>query len=339
MFYLFPFYCFSQIGVNNAFDSRDVYNYYFEESKKDVDRTSIKGNPYFTSLIDGYRYNSYLDVIVNSEDQILTTSKIKLGDFVFVKKEFFVRWKKKKTAGFLIDLGNNSFLRVKKNIREDYNPRQIKKTTSKFEEKLGYFKLIDGEIRQVKKNMNSKRHFFFQIGYINSNLNNYLNENLKNRNSIYYGFGRSYQFMNLLYVKGLIFFSKNGGFNRYNRDNEIGKKIILYNTIGMEILIQKQLKYFNLFAGIRSHYAIKNEERKASRRVYGIRFQDEYTYLDDQLKRFTPISIPTGISLEVKEDIYFEVKYNFGFSKINKNFRQKNKTYLNTFQLGFMYQL
>ena len=33
-FYLLPIYCFSQVGVNNAFDSRNIYSYYFEGTEK-----------------------------------------------------------------------------------------------------------------------------------------------------------------------------------------------------------------------------------------------------------------------------------------------------------------
>ena len=337
-FYLLPIYCFSQVGVNNAFDSRNIYSYYFEgteKNNKNKNEFSIKGEPYSTPLIDGYRYNSYLDVIVNSDDKIIETSKIKLGDFTFLKKKFFIRWKKKSVTGYLIDMGFNKFLRIQKNIREDYNPRNTKIIIPKYEEKISYFELIDNKIIQVKKNKNSKSYFFFQLGYINSNIKNYLNETLKNRNSIYYGLGHSIKLKNSFEFKTFVFFSKNGGFNRYNENNNTGKKIILYNTLGLELLIQKQFDNFRLFTGVRSNYAIKREERKASRRKYGIRIQDQYTYLKNDLKSFIPFSIPAGISFRIKEDLYFEIKYAYGISKINKKYIQDQKMSLNTFQSGF----
>ena len=341
-FYLLPIYCFSQVGVNNAFDSRNIYSYYFEGTEnenKNKNESSIKGEPYSTSLIDGYRYNSYLDVIVNSDDKIIDTSEIKLGDFTFLKKKFFIKWKKKSVTGYLIDMGFNKFLRVQKLIREDYNPRNSKIIIPKYEEKLSYFELIDNKIIQVKKNKDSKSYFFFQLGYINSNLKNYFNETLRNRNSIYYGLGNSVKLKNSFEFKTFVFYSKNGGFNRYNENNNTGKKIILYNTLGLELLIQKQFNNFRLFIGVRSNYAIKREERKASRRRYGIRIQDQYTYLKNDLKNFIPLSIPAGISFKIKEDLYFEIKYTYGISKTNKKYIQDQNISLNTFQSGFSFDL
>ena len=135
------------------------------------------------------------------------------------------------------------------------------------------------------------------------------------------------------------FFSKNGGFNRYNENNNTGKKIILYNTLGLELLIQKQFNNFRLFTGVRSNYAIKREERKASRRRYGIRIQDQYTYLKNDLKKFIPFSIPAGISFRIKENLYFEINYTYGISKINKTYIQDQNMSLNTFQSGFSLSL
>ena len=53
--------CFSQVGVRNAFDNRDIYNINFnigsnESSSEDL---LIKSNPYLTPLINGFRYNAY----------------------------------------------------------------------------------------------------------------------------------------------------------------------------------------------------------------------------------------------------------------------------------------
>ena len=77
--------CFSQVGVRNAFDNRDIYNINFnigsnESSSEDL---LIKSNPYLTPLINGFRYNAYQDKIVDAQDNIANITEIKLGENLF----------------------------------------------------------------------------------------------------------------------------------------------------------------------------------------------------------------------------------------------------------------
>ena len=167
LFFIMLYYnCFGQVGVRNAFDNRDIYNINFkigsnESSSEDL---LIKNNPYLTHLINGYRYNAYLDKIVDAQDNIADIIEIKLGENLFVKKEFFQIWKKTSTTGYLIDIGDKNYLRVQKVIRSNYNPRMNKKTNRKFEQKITYYKLSEGKIKQVKKNEYDRTHLFLQLG-------------------------------------------------------------------------------------------------------------------------------------------------------------------------------
>ena len=134
----------AQVGLNNAFDFRSIDNLYFDESTKVEEETL--GSPFLTPLIDGYRYNSFLDIIVNSQNEIVTISELQLGKYNFVKKDYFVRWKKKATTGYLIKIDETSFLRVQKVIREDYNPKLKNNSNKRYEEKISYFKKEDGKL-------------------------------------------------------------------------------------------------------------------------------------------------------------------------------------------------
>ena len=326
----------AQVGLNNAFDFRSIDNLYFDESTKVEEETL--GSPFFTPLIDGYRYNSFLDIIVNSQNEIVTISELQLGKYNFVKKDYFVRWKKKATTGYLIKIDETSFLRVQKVIREDYNPKLKNNSNKRYEEKISYFKKEDGKIKQVKKNENAKGNFFVHLNYIQSKLNNYLGGSLSNRNSVYYAFGRSFRLTPSNALKSKFFFSKNGGFDWYTEDNYNGKKIITLNTVGLELLYEKSYKRFSFFSGIKSHYALKREERRASIRYYGFRLRDKYQSLNDELKKFIPISLPLGFSFDLIEDIDFELIYNFGVSKLNAAPAEINLT-LNTLQAGLVYKI
>lgn len=201
LFFIMLYYnCFSQVGVRNAFDNRDIYNINFnigsnESSSEDL---LIKSNPYLTPLINGFRYNAYQDKIVDAQDNIANITEIKLGENLFIKKEFFPIWKKTPTTGYLIDIGDKNYLRVQKVIRSNYNPRMNKKTNRKFEQKITYYKLSEGKIKQVKKNEYNKTHLFIQLGYTQSSLKDFSNEEFNNRNSIYYGLGRIFHFKNSL---------------------------------------------------------------------------------------------------------------------------------------------
>ena len=227
LFFIMLYYnCFSQVGVRNAFDNRDIYNINFnigsnESSSEDL---LIKSNPYLTPLINGFRYNAYQDKIVDAQDNIANITEIKLGENLFIKKEFFPIWKKTSTTGYLIDIGDKNYLRVQKVIRSNYNPRMNKKTNRKFEQKITYYKLSEGKIKQVKKNEYNKTHLFLQLGYTQSSLKDFSNEEFNNRNSIYYGLGRIFHFKNSLDFISHFFYSKNGGFRYYTEEEENGKK-------------------------------------------------------------------------------------------------------------------
>ena len=331
--------CFSQVGVRNAFDNRDIYNINFnigsnESSSEDL---LIKSNPYLTPLINGFRYNAYQDKIVDAQDNIANITEIKLGENLFIKKEFFPIWKKTSTTGYLIDIGDKNYLRVQKVIRSNYNPRMNKKTNRKFEQKITYYKLSEGKIKQVKKNEYNKTHLFLELGYTQSSLKDFSNEEFNNRNSIYYGLGRIFHFKNSLDFISHFFYSKNGGFRYYTEEEENGKKIIVFNTIGLEFLLKKQFNRIAFFGGIRTNYALKREQRKASRKSYGFRFRDEYISLEDNLKKIVPLGATIGFSFKLLESIEFEVKYNRGISVLNQNTSKSPR--LNSFQAGINYRL
>ena len=261
--------CFSQVGVRNAFDTRNLYNISFDakSSESENDDSIIKSNPYLTPLIDGFRYNAYLDKIVDSQGKVTNISNVRLGDYLFVKKEFYPIWKKKPSNGYLIDLGSNSYIRIQKVIRNDYNPRMNKKSNNRYEQKITYYRKIEDKIKQVKKNEFDKAHFFIQLGYIQSGLNNFSSEGFKNRNSVYYGLGRTFHIKSSIDLIGHFFYSKNGGYRYYRELEETGKKIIVYNTIGLEVLFSKQVKKIVFLTGLRTNFAVKREQRKASRRL------------------------------------------------------------------------
>ena len=332
------YYCSSQVGVRNAFDTRNINNITFDISpiESNNDNSIINGNPFLTPLINGFRYNAYLDEIVDSKGKATNVLKVKLGNYLFVKKEFYPIWKKKPSYGYLIYVGEESYIRIQKIIRNDYNPRMNNKSNERFEEKITYYRKIDGRIKQVKKNEFDKAHFFIQLGYIQSALSNYSSEGFKNRNSVYYGLGRIFHIKNSIDLISHFFYSKNGGYQYYGELEENGKKIILYNTIGLEFLLRKKLKKISLFAGPRTNFAFKREQRKASRRFYGFRFRDEYTSLENTLKKIVPLGATIGFSFKLLESINFEVKYNRGISIVSKNNYEKSR--LNSLQTGLTYR-
>ncbi len=331
--------CFSQVGVRNAFDNRDIYNYNFDMSSNEssADDLLLESNPYFTPLINGFRYNAYQDKIVDAQGKVADISKVSLGDYLFVRREFFPIWKKTSTTGYLIDIGDENYLRVQKVISNNYNPRMNKISKKKLEEKITYYKLIEGKIKQVRRNEYNNSHFFLQLGYIQSSLKDFSNEKFNNRNSVYYGLGKILHMKNSIDLVGHFFYSKNGGYKYYTEAEEKGKKIIIYNTMGLEFLVRKQIKKIAFFTGVRANYAFKREQRKASRRWYGFRFRDEYTSLENTLKKVVPVGATFGISFKFLESINFEVKYNRGLSVISEDLSEKPK--LNSFQAGFTYRM
>jgi hypothetical protein len=66
--------------------------------------------------------------------------------------------------------------------------------------------------------------------------------------------------------------------------------------------------------------------------------RDKYQSLNDELKKFIPISLPLGFSFDLIEDIDFELIYNIGVSKLNAAPAEINLT-LNTFQAGLVYKI
>ena len=292
--------CFSQLRQNNALDAKNVYNYYLYHSNRsnaDEQAPKIIGDPYFTPLINGYRYNAYRDVIVNADNDIFQTDSIALGAYTFVKETYYSKWSKKPKRGYLIKLDSSHYLQVKKKITEGYNPKDLNQNRSKFELDIRYFKKIQGSIKQVNKNRDARTRYLLKLGFNHSQLSNYANGELSNRNSVYYAFGHRTKWKNNLGFRTLLFFAKNGGFNFYRITREKGKRIIIYNTLGLDLLLEKQVEKWIFFGGVRTTTALKREERLASRRRTDIedkRFRDIYTQLDDELRKVAPLSLPLG---------------------------------------------
>lgn len=337
--------CFSQLRQNNALDAKNVYNYYLYHSNRsnaDEQAPKIIGDPYFTPLINGYRYNAYRDVIVNADNDIFQTDSIALGAYTFVKETYYSKWSKKPKRGYLIKLDSSHYLQVKKKITEGYNPKDLNQNRSKFELDIRYFKKIQGSIKQVNKNRDARTRYLLKLGFNHSQLSNYANGELSNRNSVYYAFGHRTKWKNNLGFRTLLFFAKNGGFNFYRITREKGKRIIIYNTLGLDFLLEKQFEKWIFFGGVRTTTALKREERLASRRRTDIedkRFRDIYTQLDDELRKVAPLSLPLGVSYEFSHDLFFEVQLNMGILPIHQTTSQYQPLHLNTLQLGFMYQL
>lgn len=337
--------CLSQIRQNNALDAKNVYNYYLYHSNRsnaDEQAPKIIGDPYFTPLINGYRYNAYRDVIVNADDDIFQTDSIALGAYTFVNETYYSKWSKKPKRGYLIKLDSSHYLQVKKKITEGYNPKDLNQNRSKFELDIRYFKKIQGSIKQVNKNRDARTRYLLKLGFNHSQLSNYANGELSNRNSVYYAFGHRTKWKNNLGFRTLLFFAKNGGFNFYRITREKGKRIIIYNTLGLDLLLEKQVEKWIFFGGVRTTTALKREERLASRRRTDIedkRFRDIYTQLDDELRKVAPLSLPLGVSYEFSHDLFFEVQLNMGILPIHQTTSQYQPLHLNTLQLGFMYQL
>ena len=329
-----PLFSLSQVGVRNAFDNRGLSNYYFNITNNE--KKILNNNPYFTPLYNGYRYNARLDLIVDSLDNILNIDKIKLGKLIFVKKEYFKRWKKSSSKGYLIDLGENNYIRIQKILNSYYNPRLNSSSNKKFEEKITYFRKLDDKIKQIKKNEDSFVHFYLFLGLNHSRLKNYFENNYSNRNSVYYGLGIKFPLINSYYIKSHLFYSKYGGVKWFRIENESGRDKIVFNSLDFEILVEKKLKTFNVFIGIRSNYAVKREQILLSRKWYGFTFRDNYTNLNDELKIFIPYSGTLGFSFPIIESVQFELKHNFGMLNLQKNLDTLSR--MNSFQSGIIYE-
>ena len=156
---VFSYNCSGQVGVRNAFDNRDIYslNFYSNSNESNNEESIINSNPYLTPLIDGFRYNAYRDKIVNAEGEAIDIDEVTLGDNIFVKKDFYPIWKKIPKNGYLIDLGDQNYIRIQKIIRDDYNPRMNKKSNQRFEQKVTYYRQIEIKSGRLKR-MNLINH-------------------------------------------------------------------------------------------------------------------------------------------------------------------------------------
>ncbi len=332
IFLFFPILVYSQVGTTNAFDNRDISSMYINtKNEKEI----LLGEPYYTPLIDGYRYNAQIDKIVDSLNNVLYVDKIKLGDLIFIKKEYYKRWSKKKSIGYLIDYKNDLYIRVQKKINSNYNPRLNTNTNKKFEEKITYFRLIDNKIKQIKKNEDSFFHYYLFVGLNSSQLNIYSDQDFAYRNSTYYGLGLTFPLKNKFSFKSNVLYSKNGNKKWYTTENETGREKIVYNTLGLELLVNKKFNFFNFFTGLRADYAAKRERILLSRKWYGFSFRDDYTKLDNTIIKFNPLSVTFGFSFEVLESIEFEIKNVLSLSNLSAN--STNSIKLFAIQNGFVY--
>ena len=341
LLFIFSNYGYAQLRQNNALDAKNVYNYYLYHSNRSTDEAAgwaVEGDPYFTPLINGYRYNAYRDVMVNARNEIYQTDSITLGDYTFVKTHFYPRWKKQAQKGYLIKLDSTHFLRIKKKIHEGYNPLEPGQSKRKFDLVVHYYEQLDDKIKQVKKNRKAKSRIVLQLGYNQSKLSNYEMNALSNRNSVYYALGQRLLWKENLSFRTSLFFAKNGGYKFYDLPLERGKKIIVYNTLGIDLLAEKHLRKWMIFGGVRSTYAVKREQRLASRRRSDIRFQDVYTRLNNEFSGIL-FATPVGVAYEFAEDIFFEMQLNFGINAVTKSTTAPTAVRLNSLQIGFSYQL
>lgn len=332
IYLLIPTLSFSQVGTLNAFDNRDISSLYINtKSEKEI----LLGEPYYTPLINGYRYNAQIDKIVDSLNNILYVDKIKLGELNFIKKEYYKRWSKKKSIGYLIENKNGDYVRVQKKINSNYNPRLNTDSNKKFEERITYFRLIDNKIKQIKKNEDSFFHYYLFVGLNSSQLNIYSNQDFAYRNSTYYGLGLTFPLKSKFSFKSNVLYSKNGNKKWYTTENETGREKIVYNTLGLELLVNKKFNFFNFFTGLRTDYAAKRERILLSRKWYGFSFRDDYTKLDNTIIKFNPLSVTFGFSFEVLESIEFEIKNVLSLSNLSAN--STNSIKLFAIQNGFVY--
>ena len=249
IYLLLPTLSFSQVGTLNAFDNRDISSLYIKtKSEKEI----FLGEPYYTPLINGYRYNAQIDKIVDSLNNILYVDKIKLGELNFIKKEYYKRWSKKKSIGYLIENKNGDYVRVQKKINSNYNPRLNTDSNKKFEERITYFRLIDNKIKQIKKNEDSFFHYYLFVGLNSSQLNIYSDQDFAYRNSTYYGLGLTFPLKSKFSFKSNVLYSKNGNKKWYTTENETGREKIVYNTLGLELLVNKKFNFFNFFLRIKN---------------------------------------------------------------------------------------
>ena len=332
IYLLIPTLSFSQVGTLNAFDNRDISSLYINtKSEKEI----LFGEPYYTPLINGYRYNAQIDKIVDSLNNILYVDKIKLGELNFIKKEYYKRWSKKKSIGYLIENKNGDYVRVQKKINSNYNPRLNTDSNKKFEERITYFRLIDNKIKQIKKNEDSFFHYYLFVGLNSSQLNIYSDQDFAYRNSTYYGLGLTFPLKSKFSFKSNVLYSKNGNKKWYTTENETGREKIVYNTLGLELLVNKKFNFFNFFTGLRTDYAAKRERILLSRKWYGFTFRDDYTKLDNTITKFNPLSVTFGFSFEVLESIEFEIKNVLSLSNLSAN--STNSIKLFAIQNGFVY--
>lgn len=332
IYLLIPTLSFSQVGTLNAFDNRDISSLYINtKSEKEI----LLGEPYYTPLINGYRYNAQIDKIVDSLNNILYVDKIKLGELNFIKKEYYKRWSKKKSIGYLIENKNGDYVRVQKKINSNYNPRLNTDSNKKFEERITYFRLIDNKIKQIKKNEDSFFHYYLFVGLNSSQLNIYSDQDFAYRNSTYYGLGLTFPLKSKFSFKSNVLYSKNGNKKWYTTENETGREKIVYNTLGLELLVNKKFNFFNFFTGLKTDYAAKRERILLSRKWYGFTFRDDYTKLDNTITKFNPLSVTFGFSFEVLESIEFEIKNVLSLSNLSAN--STNSIKLFAIQNGFVY--
>ena len=178
---------------------------------------------------------------------------------------------------------------------------------------------MEGRIKQINRNRDARTRFFLKLGFNHSQLTNYANGELSNRNSVYYAFGHRTKWKKNLGFRSLIFFCEKWGIIFIAFKGE-GKRIIVYNTLGLDLLLEKQVEKWTFFGGIRATTALKREHRLASRRRTDIddkRFRDIYTQLDDELRKIAPLSLPLGLSYEFSQDI-FEVQLTMGVLPIHQ---------------------
>lgn len=337
--------CFSQLRQNNALDAKNVYNYYLYHSNRSSEEEpseKVVGDPYFTPLIDGYRYNAYRDVFVNAQNDIFDTDSLVIGDYTFVKESYYLKWSKKIRRGYLIKLDSTKYLQVRKKINEGYNPKNLNQSQSKFELDIRYFEKSQGKIKQVNRSKQLPTRFFLKLGFNHSQLSNYADGELTNRNSFYAAVGQRTDWKKNWGFKSVLFFAKNGGYNYYRLPDETGKRIIIYNTLGIDLLLEKEYKKWDFFTGVRSTIALTREQRLARRRrikAANKRFRDIYSPLDDELLKIAPFSLPLGVGYEFIQDVSFEVQLNIGLLPIHQSTSPYQPIYLNSLQLGLLYQL
>ena len=137
------------------------------------------------------------------------------------------------------------------------------------------------KIKQIKKNEDSFFHYYLFVGLNSSQLNIYTDQDFAYRNSTYYGLGLTFPLKRNFSFKSNVLYSKNGNKKWYTAENETGREKIVYNTMGLELLVNKKFNFFNFFTGLKTDYAAKRERILLSRKWYGFTFRDDYIKLDN----------------------------------------------------------